>query len=492
MYDSGVDQGASPTSVSASLGIGSPLTQLLLAAEIVPGEPPGYELCKTIHAYHPLGSVLADAPVTRAQNKPREINVPVPGEQRIVEQFNKTWRELGGIGATIILHNLIKTSRIYGIASLGVGERGKANSEPLDIAKIADADLYFNILDPLNTAGSLVLNQDPNSPDFLKPDNNIRVSGDRWHTSRLYVKMNEQPLYIEWTKSAFGFVGRSVYQRALYPLKTFLQSMITDQMVVQKSGLLVAKMKTPGSFIDNVMSSMFGWKRGQIKAGVTGQVLQIGVDEEIETLNMQNLDKAFTTARNNVIKNIASAVGMPASIVAQETLTEGFGEGTEDAKKEVEYLEYIREDMQPAYDFMDRVVMRKAWTKEFYATLKAEYPELKPYDTWLYESIHAFKANWTNLLIEPESEKIKTEEIQFKSVIAVVETIAPLCDPETKANLIEWAADNLNSRERLFASKLIIDADKLQEFLEENRETQMQQSGKEGPEGKPRPFSAAS
>ena len=476
-------------------GLGSALANLMMASDIVPGTAPGYELCKQIHSYHVLGPILTDAPITRAQSKPREISVPVLAEQQIVEQYNKTWNELSSIGATIILHNLVKTSRIYGIATLAVGERGEQSSTPLNLAKIADADLFFNVLDPLNTAGSLVLNQDPNSPDFMKPSEAIEIGGRAWHPSRLFVKMNEQPIYIEWTGSAFGFVGRSIYQRALYPLKTFLQTMITDQMVVQKSGLLVAKMQTPGNFIDNVMQTMFGWKRGKLKEGSTGQVLQIGIGEEIETLNMQNLDKAFSAARTNVIKNIATACGMPASIIGQETLTEGFGEGSEDAKKEASYLEYLREDMQPAYAFLDRVVMRKAWTPEFYDTLKPLYPRLKPYDTWLYECIHAFKTTWPNLLVEPDSEKSKTEDVKMKSVIAVAEAVAPMCDPETKAKIIAWVAENCNNCENLFTSKLDIDEAALAEWIEENADA-MQESAAaaaaDKPSGRPRPFSAAS
>jgi len=33
-----------------------------------------------------------------------------------------------------------------------------------------------------------------------------------------------------YTQAAFGFVGRSVYQRPLYPLKSFVQTMITDDL----------------------------------------------------------------------------------------------------------------------------------------------------------------------------------------------------------------------------------------------------------------------
>ncbi len=492
MYDSSTD---AQTTISSAGQIGSALTSLLMAEDIDPGSPPAYELCKTIHAYHPLGAVLADAPITLAQSKAREIAIGVLGEARLIARFQDVWDSIGKIGATVILHNQLKTSRIYGIASIAVGEVGKDPATPLDLTKIAEADLFFNVLDPLNTAGSLVLNQDPNSPEFLKPSGGaMTIAGVKWHPSRLNVKMNEQPLYIEWSPSAFGFVGRSVYQRALYPLRTFVQSMITDQMVTQKAGLLVAKMATPGSFIDNVMQSMFGWKRSKIKAGATGQVLSIGIDEEIETLNMQNLDKAAEFARHNCIKNIATAAGMPASIIAQETLTEGFGEGTEDAKKEARYLDYIRQDAKAQYDFMDRIVMRKAWTEEFYESLKVDYPEYRkiPFETALLDWIRAFSARWPNLLEEPDSEKSKTADVQFKAVVALLETLGPMLDPENKAKIVAWAAENANERPELFAAKLDIDEDKLREHLEAEGERMLEMG--QGAEGEreptePRPFS---
>ncbi|MGH7715520.1 MAG: anti-CBASS protein Acb1 family protein, partial [Vulcanimicrobiaceae bacterium] len=353
----------------------------------------------------------------------------------------------------------------------------------------------FNVLDPLNTSGSLVMNQDPNSPDFLKPSGEIHVNGKPWHPSRLFVKMHEQPLYIEWSPSAFGFVGRSVYQRPLYALKTFLQSMITDQMVTRKAGLLVAKMESPGSAIDNVMQAFFGLKRSKIKEGVTNEVLQVGIEESIETLNMQNLDKAASFARTNVLKNVATACGMPASLIAQETLTEGFGEGTEDAKKEAGYLDYVRLDMQPSYDFVDRIVMRKAWTQEFYETLFPDYPEYKtkPFHTSLHEWMRAFSATWPNLLVEPDSEKAKTQDVKMKAVIAMVEVLSPELDAQSEASLLAWAAENANEAKELFSGKLDIDTDALLEHLQ--AKSVQPQSGvgeEEEKEPEPRPFTIAS
>lgn len=497
MYNTGINESGTAAFVSSDGGgIGPALLQMLLTSEIVPGSAPGYQLCKQIFSYHPLGAILTDAPITRAQSKSRDINVSGLAEKRLIAQYEATWKTLGKVGGTMILHSLCSMARMYGIASLAVGEIGRDPSTPLDHARIAKADLFFNILDPLNTAGSLVLNQDPNSPDFLKPVGAIHVAGQHWHPSRLFVKFHGQPLYIDWTSSAFGFVGRSVYQSALYPLKSFVQSMITDQLVVQKAGLLVYKAEQPGSFIDNVMQSFFGQKRAAVKAGVTGQVLSIGVSEAIETLNMQNLDKAFSTARTNILKNIASAAGMPASIILQETLAEGFGEGAEDANKEIDYLNYIREEMDSAYSFLDAICRRKAWTPAFYATLAQDYPEFGEggYDRALHDWIRAFSASWPNLKIEPDSEKVKIEDVQMKAVVGLLEIILPQIDPASRAKAIAWAADNVNSREVLFASKLDIDESELEAYLLQHESEQQEQSEElaTGKPRQPRPFSAAS
>ena len=496
MYQSGANQDGTFSTLGTTATLGSELTSLLMAEAIVPGSAPGYEICKTIYSYHPLGAILADAPIKRAQSQKRIISVPRLGEERIVRQYEQTWEKIGKVGATRIIRNLMSVSRIYGIGSLGIGERGKDSATPLDLAKIDAERVYFNVFDPLNTSGSLVLSQDPNSPDFLKQQA-IRVNGKAWHESRTIAMLNEDPLFIEWSNSAFGFVGRSVYQRALYPLKTYLQTMVTDQWVTQKAGLIVAKMKIPGSIIDNLMQSFAASKRGSIKAGVTGQVLQIGTDEELESLNMEHLEPAARFSRENVLKNIASATGMPASIIAQETLTEGFGEGSEDAKKEAAYLNECREMMEPVYKFMDRIVMRLAWTPEFYETLAADYSEYasKPYETALHEWMRSFEATWPNILIEPESEKSKTADVQFKSVIALCETLLPVLDPENKAALIAWAAENVNEREELFASKLDLDPDLLAEYLEEQKSQaeEMAAAGDEDEEPKAPPaFSARS
>lgn len=443
-------------------GVTSALLDLLMASDIEPGTAPGYELCKKIYSFHPLGSKLSDAPITMAQSQQREISIDIdsPGAELLIEAFEREWENVNRIGATPTIHNAMKTARIYGISALAVGERGVDPAEPLEVEKIGDADIYFNVLDPLNTAGSLVLNQDPNSPDFLKPTY-IRVQGKAYHPSRVQIMMNEQPIYIEWSNSAFGFVGRSVYQRALYPLKTYVQSMITDQYVTQKAGLLIAKMKSPGSIISNVMKTAFGAKAGKLKAGVTGQVLTIGENEAIESLNFQNLEGPAKMARENMLKNIATAANMPASMINNETLASGFGEGSEDAKVIARYIDYIRIEMAPLYGFMDRIVQRRAWTPEFFKTLQKLHPEYKDksYDACFFMWRNKFRAEWPNLLIEPDSEKAKVDDIRMKSVVALLEIALPQMDKENKKSLLTWAQENTNQYENLFSVPWEFDPD---------------------------------
>lgn len=440
-------------------GLSSDLMALLQANEIQPGSPPSYELCKLIYTSHPLGAKMAEAPLNMAQSQPRDITVPGAPEERLIEAYQREWKALG---CDAIIHNAMKVARIYGISSLVIGARGTAPDQPLPMDRLHALDLYFNVLDPLNTAGSLVLDQDPNAADYQKP-RALRVADKIYHPSRTVITLNEAPIYIDWTNSAFGFVGRSVYQRALYPLKSFVQTMITDDLVSYKAGVIVAKMKSPSSNTTNRMMSFFGWKRGQVKTATTGQVMGISPDEAIESIDLKNLEGPFNLARNNILKNIATAASMPAKMLDQETLVEGFGEGSEDAKQIARYIDRVRIEMAPLYAVFDNIVQRRAWSPDFYDDLKRDLPREVPntYEAAFYQWRNAFRATWPNLLTEPESERIKVEDVRFKAVVALIEVMLPAMDPENRKQVLLWAADECNTRKDLFASKLLLDPDEL-------------------------------
>ena len=196
-------------------------------------------------------------------------------------------------------------------------------------------------------------------------------------------------------------------------------------------------------------------------------MITIGPDEKIESLNMQNLDGPYTIARTNILKNIATSADMPARLLENETMVSGFGEGTEDAKAIAEYIRGIRNEMQPLYDFMDNIVQWRAWNPEFYETIQADFPEEysnKPHKQAFFEWKNSFSAMWPNLLQEPESEKSKVDDVKLKGIIAVVEVVAPLLDPENKAVLVGWLQDNINDNVEMFQAPLLLDLEALRDY----------------------------
>lgn len=489
--------------VNGSGGFGTPLLDLLACDFIEPGAEPSYQICKTIYLYHPLGQKLAESPIKKAQSQEREISITSGPEDLIRKRFLEKRAELR---IDDVILNTMSLSRVYGIASASVVIKDQDPKGVIDLWDIPKKPFAFSVFDPLNTAGSLVLNQMPNAFDFQKV-NNVSVQGQAYHPSRTCVMMNEAPVYIAYTSSAFGYVGRSVYQRALYPLKSYLQTLLTDDMVTVKSGVLIEKLKQPGSVIDNLMASVAGLKRSMVKGARTNSVISIGIDEFIETLNMQNLDGAYGMARTNILKNIATAADMPAVMVENETLTEGFGEGTEDAKVVADYITGERKKMQPLYDFTDRITMHAAWDEDFFESIKNDYLDYKKmqYKEAFYEWKNSFTATWPSLLTEPDSEKIKVDDVKLKAVIALLEVLLPIADPENKVILIEWACDQFNELKLLFGTAPIsLDMEAMKEFdeqkIEQEKENQDNAQGEEGESGlqqpkepsPPKPFRADS
>lgn len=454
-------------------GLGSALTDVLMADDIQPGSEPSYQLCKAIYLYHPLGGKMAEAPVALAQSQEREVVVQT-GPKEVVDAYLKEWKNLE---ATRIIANEATQSRVYGLATVAMMIEGKATTDPIELKDLWKEKIAFNVWDPINTSG-LIVDQDPNSPTFQK-HGDITCGGKRYHRSRTLTMMNEESIYIAWTSSSFAYSGRSCYQRGLYPLKSFINSMITDDLILQKAGVFVTKLKSPGSIIDDAMRWMGLGKRNIIKQARTSNVISIGLEESVETLNLSNV-QVYDLARNNNIKNIATSDNMPAKLLTQEAFVEGFGEGTQDAYAVAQYGERFRAKMEPIYEWFDTITMYRAWNEEFYATIQEQYPEeygsmdyLEAFYLWK----NGFQAVWPSLIREPPSEEVNVDDVRLKALIAVVQVFAPLLDPDNMAKMIEWACDQLGERESLFGGDgPLLDfevlRDHMAEELERNRDNE--------------------
>ncbi|WP_411193764.1 anti-CBASS protein Acb1 family protein [Raoultella ornithinolytica] len=446
-----------------ALGSCSPeLITLLDSDDIQPGMSAGYETCKTIYLFHPLGGKMVDRPIKMAMNEPRTIHISQAYgiESRLSDAFEREWKALG---ADKHIANAARISRIYGVSAAAMLVDNQEPSSAVDYRTLYKHNVTFNILDPLNTAGSIVLNQDPNAKEFQKVEG-IRVAGKPYHKSRCVVQQNEDPIYLAYNSAAFGFTGRSVYQRALFPLKSFIQTMRTDDMVAVKGGLLVTKIAGAGAVVNKVMQALGGIKRMMLKRGKTGEVLQIGPQDDISSIDLSNLEKPLDSARNHILENIAAAADMPAIILNSETFAQGFGEGTEDARSVAVYIDNIREWLEPLYDYFIRICQYRAWSIEFFQSLRADFPELQnTYSVYFASWINSFEYRWPSSLKEPESEKVKVDEIRFKAIVSMMEVLLPQTntDDENRALLIEWAQNNANANESLFPHLLDLDIDSL-------------------------------
>ena len=440
------------------------LLALLDSEDIQPGSTVGYQTCKTIYLFHPLGGKMVDRPIKMAMNEPRTVHIAQTYslEQRLRDAFEKEWKALK---ADQHIAAAARIARIYGTSAIAMLVDNQNPAEALDYRTLYKHNISFNILDPLNTAGSIVLNQDPNAADFQKVDG-IKVAGKPYHKSRCVVLQNEDPLYLAYNPAAFGFTGRSVYQRALFPLKSFIQTMRTDDMVAVKGGLLVARIKNASSIVNKAMQALGGVKRMMLKRGKTGEVLQIGDQDVIESIDLSNLEKPLDSSRNHIISNIAAAGDMPAILLNSETFTKGFGEGTEDAKAVAVYVDDIRRWLDTVYEFFVRICQYRAWSITFFQSLRADFPQLKDtYSVYFASWINNFEYRWPSSLKEPESEKVKVDEMRFKAIVSMLEVLLPqlTADPENRATFIKWACENANTNESLFPQRIDLDYDLLLE-----------------------------
>ena len=175
-----------------------------------------------------------------------------------------------------------------------------------------------------------------------------------------------------------------------------------------------------------------------------------------------------------------------------------WGSYLEESENAAQYIDGLREDMEPLYEFFTPIVQRRAWSEEFYATVRAEFPEKygkMPYNQAFYQWSNSFTAEWPSLLIEPESEQAKAEDVRLKAILALVEILMPALDPENKAAVIEWCCDNFNALKLLFSSPLVLDFDQLIDYAAEQADSAAAASaalGEAGPKepAEPEPFSA--
>jgi len=441
----------------------SELAKILDNNEIQPGSDVGYELCKLIWQFHPLGGKLVEKPIDMAMCKPRRYIVDTDPDERVVRQFEAVFKRMR---ISEKVKNFFYVSRCYGAAAIGVGTIDGDLAQPLGTFDLTEEDIFINVFDPLNAAGSLVTSQDPNSPLFQEPNKSLTIASVDWHSSRTLTLFHGAPIYLEYQNSAFGFTGRSVFQRCLYPLKSYISTMIANNLVAKKAGVLVAKTEQNGTIASGLMALATRTKRLMLKEAENEGVISIGTSDDIESLNLQNIDGALKTARDNIISDIAAAADVPANLIREEAYAQGFSDGKEDSKATSQYVDGIRQLVETVLDYFEKIVMYVAWTEEFYEALKTEYPEIitEDFKTTFYRWQREFRAEWQELVEESPDKRRESDKALVDGAIQLVNAMLPELDPENKAAALVWLADVANSTKTYGETPLTLDEDAIAEY----------------------------
>ncbi|WP_321948084.1 hypothetical protein [Burkholderia cenocepacia] len=391
---------------------------------IEPGTGLSYALAKQIYLEHPIGGRIVDNVINLAFSQERTIS-GIPEDAKTA--FKQAWAAQRSDTA---IKNVARHARIYGLGTL------------------VDLDGTFKVYDPLITAGSMAGNLDPLSRDFLSP-NDPRVRGREFTPADSCNVFNGTPIYLAYSASSQGYTGRSAYYNMLSLLAAFLVSTEVDTLVLKKSGVLIAKTKPATAAVNRLSQWWQRRKATDVKRALNGSVLAIETEESIETLNMQNTSDAMTTARNNVISNIATALDAPAVILQNDVLSNGFGEGKEDSKVIAQYVERYRNELEHIFEWVTPRIQTIAWTEEWYASFQLGNPSYKeiPYKSAVNYWRNRMEFKWPNYLVEPDSEKVRREEASFNAYIKLFETLQAGASSETRRSMAQTLLDLANSDE---------------------------------------------
>lgn len=430
-----------------------------------------YDLCKLVYVFHPLGKRIVDLPIDLSSGQERVISVKHPSKsEELIAEFNRVWKNYNFKN---IIKRLAKTSRIYGIGALFLKVEGYDDTEPLP-SDLNWTDITFTpfVYDALNISGSATNNQDLTKVNFLKVEDVFR-SGEKLARDRSYVLNNGDPIYNQFSSSSLGFAGRSIYQNCITELRTWLDIAMADAMVARKCGLIIAK-ETYGGSATELQRKSLETKRQLLKMGRTNDVLSVGSDVDIKTLDLQNIDRSLDVARNHTIENIANATDIPTIILGQQKFTQGFGEGSEDTKNIGRFIDSVREWEQGVYQFIDNFVMKVAWNFDFLKSLNQQNGDIfnkkgdityEQYLSTFQKLKNSFSYSFPSYLTETESEIAEGDAKRMQIFNDVYDRLLPLLDVDGKAKVTSWYIDGFNSLKSNSQIKMVYDEPDLQKNI---------------------------
>lgn len=295
-----------------------------------------YKDCQNLYSYIPLAKRIVNLPVKIAINN---MNIKWGSEDEYKDEEGLKDIDINYLKT--LCTDYISKVRLYGYSVLLplVGPEDNAN-KPLMKSEIYDKEIRYNILDPLN----LTVNIDNNPASYnFKRITSIRVNnGPVIHSNRALALNNRlNNLYLQYNNASYNYVGLSELQIA-FPLINLLATSITsmERQLLHSSIMVVEEEKGSTNVNTQAMST---------QADLLSQVKQDSVVLLRNGLKLNQFQLNNFDSIGNVIDKINNlislSVDIPSALFCDETLSNGFGDGSNESQIVEMYLTDIRNSL---------------------------------------------------------------------------------------------------------------------------------------------------
>ena len=324
--------------------------------------------------YHPLMLAITGKPFLDALSRGFEyVFDDAPPEAK--ERFAKV-----ADSATQPVIRVFKLALSYGAAGIGIVVSGEDASKPIDtgwFSQNLENGFSFNTFDSLVTAGSFITDLDPNSTEFQKVID-FSVRGKRYHFSRCKAVFNplEDPNYLQYESSAYGFVSASILKRALPALQQYLRLRIAETLLTKKVASFVIKQDVKQSVYEKISETINSFKRSKVEDLTGGDAITIGIDDSIESFDLANSSQTINALDELNMNSLASSTGWQASYLKHSMLSTGFADGSNDAAQIDKMLYSVQRFTKELFEWIDDILFYIAWTDGFIDEIANQSPDL--------------------------------------------------------------------------------------------------------------------
>lgn len=365
-----------------------------------------YAECRDIYRYWPLGKRIANALPTFAMSAQRQFVV-----KEAPEAVNEKLFEMASeMEIDLMVKRCAVYTRIYGLASIFAASTNESLGA-LTYQEIQESDIIFNVLDPLSMGGSVQVDNNPLSPTFGKPIHLI-IQGRVINPARACIVYNDNPLYLKFNPSSFSFSGPSIYQNMTLLIRSWNRCVIAMQRLATKAAAMVKTTKETANITGfNIRAVQHNLEL--IRSMENDGIASIRTGDTLEFFNLtgvQEIDSIINQVNTSLMMALSDT---PSGILLDKNLSVGLNDGSEDMKAILMAVEAFRlAVLKPLYNFTDKYLCYKAFSPEFVAEMKEEYPDLyrdmKEKDileTWMRN----YSFEWGELYPQSENEKADTQ-----------------------------------------------------------------------------------